>query len=325
MRALQLVGDAHRHGVKLTLRDVFERRTVAALAARSAGQGATEEAGAHLLPLTAAAGRPGARGPALIFIHAVGGMVFNYVPLALRLPEYRCFGLQARGMEPGEAPDRDFDAMLDTYAHAVRQLVPEGPYILFGYSFGGVIAHELLRRLRPQPHPDDLLILVDAVNPARPGPPPPRNLDDVLMSGLDPLFPNLARLVRPFLGLLPARAKLALGRRAIRQFLATEPEALAFQDISMELVERIMRVWLAGAAMHETARCTPHASRAVLLRARERLDPPETDQVQGWEALVASLAIHELPGNHFSMLAPEHVPEVVRVLRDVLGLPAPVT
>jgi len=321
LRALELVALAEKRGLRVASADLFSGRTIAAIARRIDGSARAADA-AHLLPLTAHAARADAREPPLILVHAVAGLVFNYVPIALRLPEYRCLGLQARGIEPGEVPDDDFEIMLDRYAATVAAAVPDGPLRILGYSFGGVIAHDLMRRLRPHPGPDDLLILIDPVNPALPGPPPPRTLDDVLAMGLEPTRPVLAKLVRPLLPMLPRQAKLALGRNSIRRFLAAAPEALAFQPVSLALTERIVAVWIAAAEMHRTARCLPHPVRTFMLCAAER----ETlDQVAGWEELVGPLTRRVLPGNHFTMLAPPRLPGVTATLREALGLthPAP--
>ncbi len=317
LRALELAVMAEARGLVLATADIFEGRSVAAMAARIDGA-AGAAAGTRLLPLTAAAARPGA--PPIILVHSVGGMVFNYVPIALALPEFRCLGLQARGIEAGETPDADYGAMLDRYAEAVRAAVPEGPLRLLGYSFGGAVAHELMRRLRPNPGPDDLLILIDPVNPARPGMVAPRSLDDVLRLGLEPTRPRLARLVAPLLPLLPRRLKLALGRDSIARFLATVPEALAFQQISLPLVERIVAVWIGFSALHATARCTSHPVRTLLLRASERVHVEESELVGGWESLVGEMTIRDMPGNHFTMLAPANVPTVAAALREGLGL-----
>jgi aspartate racemase len=45
-------------------------------------------------------------------------------------------------------------------------LRPEGPYILCGYSFGGIIAYEMAARLQRQGHEVPLLILLDSYAPA---------------------------------------------------------------------------------------------------------------------------------------------------------------
>lgn len=330
-----------RHGLPLATADIFEGRTVAAMAARlDAAAAAVADApppgGARLLPLTAAAARPGA--PVLVLFHPVGGMVMNYIPVAL--PELRCLGLQARGIEAGEAPDTNSDAMVARYAEAVRTAVPDerAPLRVCGYSFGGVVAHELMRRLRPAPGPDDLLILIDDLNPAAaasagppqplegslaaPPQPPPRSLDDLLLLGLGPTYPRVARLVLPLLPLLPRRAKLALGRRGIGRFLAAAPEALAFQRVSSALVERIVGVWIALSVVLAAVRPRPHPVRALILRASDRSQSPGIGaQVRGWERLVGEVvAERDLPGNHLTMLSVANSPAVAAALRDGLRL-----
>ena len=73
-------------------------------------------------------------------------------------------------------------------------------------------------------------------------------------------------------------------------------------------------------ALHATARCTPHPERTLLLRASEREHAQESGLVGGWEALVVEMAVRDMPGNHFTLVAPANVPAVAAALREGLGL-----
>ena len=57
-------------------------------------------------------------------------------------------GIQARGLDGRDPPYETVEAMTDEYLAAVKTRQPQGPYFLCGYSFGGLVAFELARRLR---------------------------------------------------------------------------------------------------------------------------------------------------------------------------------
>lgn len=58
------------------------------------------------------------------------------------------------------------EAIAARYLRELRAVSAEGPYILCGYSFGGIIAYEMAVRLRRQGHQVPLLILLDSYAPA---------------------------------------------------------------------------------------------------------------------------------------------------------------
>ena len=57
-------------------------------------------------------------------------------------------GIQARGLDGREPPHATVEAMAVEYLRAVKARQADGPYYLCGYSFGGLVAFEMARRLR---------------------------------------------------------------------------------------------------------------------------------------------------------------------------------
>jgi len=76
--------------------------------------------------------------------------------------EQSIYGFQARGVDGLEEPFEQIEDMAAYYLEAVDELQPVGPYILIGYSFGGLIALEMARRLVEAGKQVALLVLVDA-------------------------------------------------------------------------------------------------------------------------------------------------------------------
>lgn len=83
----------------------------------------------------------------LILCHMGNGGFVNYMGLWPLLPDRRILALQARGIEAHQQPFESLDEMLDTYFDAIKRHQPSGPYAIFGYCFGGILAFELAKRL----------------------------------------------------------------------------------------------------------------------------------------------------------------------------------
>jgi acetoacetyl-CoA synthetase len=141
-------------GYQLPLAALFRSPTVAALA-----ESLRSERGpvfSHLVPLRAGTGRP------IFIVHGIFGNVLQLKDLADRLSTERpVYAIQARGADPRQEPHSSIAEMVEAYIEAVRAVQPNGPYALAGYSFGGLIAFEMARRLRAHDEPVDLLAVLE--------------------------------------------------------------------------------------------------------------------------------------------------------------------
>ena len=98
------------------------------------------------------------------------GNVLNLRHLAQLLGGDRPFyGLQARGLY-GDAPPHDsLSAAASDYIAELRQVQAQGPYLLGGFSGGGLTAWEMARQLEAAGEEVALLVLLDTPLPLRPG------------------------------------------------------------------------------------------------------------------------------------------------------------
>ena len=97
------------------------------------------------------------------------GNVLNLRYLASLLQVDRpVYGLQARGLFRGETPHEDFVEAARDYIAEMRQVQPQGPYHLGGYSGGGLIAYEVARQLEEAGDEVATLIFLDTPLPVRP-------------------------------------------------------------------------------------------------------------------------------------------------------------
>ncbi|WP_070009638.1 non-ribosomal peptide synthetase [Streptomyces abyssalis] len=101
--------------------------------------------------------------PPLFCVHPAAGIAWSYAglttPLGAGQPVY---GLQARGLDGTEVLPATIAEMAADYLAQVRQVQPSGPYHLLGWSFGGLVAHEMAVQLQTSGERVGLLSVLDA-------------------------------------------------------------------------------------------------------------------------------------------------------------------
>jgi thioesterase domain-containing protein/acyl carrier protein len=108
--------------------------------------------------------KPGGAGPALFLVHDLGGDLLCYRDLLRHLPEDRpVYGLQALGRDGRSAPITTIEDMARRYSAEMRRVQPAAPYLVAGFSFAGVVAHEIARQLEQEGQHVAFVGLIDAV------------------------------------------------------------------------------------------------------------------------------------------------------------------
>lgn len=155
--ALRLINRVHAEfGVDLHFGQVFEAPTVRALAGRLAEH---DRAASCRVTLSGPAAGPGpaggsrAAGRELFLFHPVGGSVSSYTALARSWPG-PVHAFQSRALAEGStaALDPDLVTMATSYREELERATAEGPYLLGGWSMGGVLAYEAGRQLAERGH-----------------------------------------------------------------------------------------------------------------------------------------------------------------------------
>jgi thioesterase domain-containing protein/acyl carrier protein len=169
-------------GGELAVRTLFATPTVALLAGQLGKSSAGDGFGV-LLPV-----KDGAAGPAVFCVHPVSGIGWCYTPLAgIASAEHSVYALQARGLDGGGTLPGSVREMAADYVRQIRTVRESGPYRLMGWSFGGVVAHEMAVQLRAQGEQVETLALLDAY-PAHEAGESPALTEDEVAAGLAEFF-----------------------------------------------------------------------------------------------------------------------------------------
>jgi FkbM family methyltransferase len=146
----------------LSLVDIFQNPTIAKMAQR------TELSAQDLRPQILVPLQPLGSQTPFFCVHAVGGQVLSYSVLARQLGKERPFyGLQSPASDSAYGPLDTVEQMASAYIQEIRHVQPHGPYILGGWSMGGLVAFEMARQLQAAGEPIALLALFDTYPPTR--------------------------------------------------------------------------------------------------------------------------------------------------------------
>ncbi len=240
--------------------------------------------------------------------HAIGGSVYNYRDFCNSLgPTQSVFAFQAPSLLGTAEPFDDLVAQARTYVEALLEHRPQGPYILGGSSYGGLVAYEMGQQLIRLGHEVPLLIIIDSPAPgAMPG-----KFDDsasILYYLLEDELPVSVEELRKY---EPAE-QLAYVMEQAR--LANRPEVLP-PDLGMPM----FNTWMAHQKAMHTYKPDTYPGRVIFFRATEAMKINPLNMHAPWVDMVkGGIEIHQTPGNHNSMIVDPNVKKIGRFVKNAL-------
>jgi len=319
-----------RLGERIAMADLFRKPTIEHLA-ELVGHRPQHDLSSVIVPLQTSGTRP-----PLFGLHPGSGEVWCYMDLARRLgADQPFYGVQACRPEAGLVVHTEVEAMASDYVEALLAFHPGGPYMLCGWSMGGVIAFEVARQLRERGERVELLALIDSQ--ARSTGQSEHNLDQpghnrlvllaILALDLGMAGEKLGALLKEVKSLPPA-AQL---RR-----VWSESKRAGVVPSGMTLLEfrRLFDIFRVNADMMLRYEAGEYDGRVTLFAAEQSLEQyifgpsglwdereavmPD-DQLKGWGQHVAGgVEVHPVPGNHFTMMREPFVEMLAARLRALL-------
>jgi thioesterase domain-containing protein len=194
----------------------------------------------------------------------------------------------------------------------VCSVQPRGPYLLGGWSMGGILAYEMARQLQARGEEVGLVALIDAyANLSSGKAETPESLEP---SRLGALF--YRDLLRATGAELPCPED-ALSRmppdEALRVLEAAGRAAAALPESGLQSLETLRRVFEDN--LRAAWSYVPRPSAAALLS----LEASEASRPHGWAALARGrVEVHTLEGDHYTLLRGDGLRRVASLLREAL-------
>ena len=260
-------------------------------------------------------------------IPGVCGNVFYFYPLSRALgPDQPFYGLQAVGLDGETEPHRRIEDMAAHYIEAVLDVQPEGPYLLGGHSLGAYVAFEMERQFRELGQKVVLLAIFDAFGLSLNPLPEDSCGDDARW------LVEIGRFFGHFLGqevavscdfLRTLRPDRQLGHLMERlQELGSPPS-----ETGTDQIRGLLQVFKANHRIRYVLQGRS-PSRMILFRSSHvypdgtegnGLSEVRRSPTWGWcRYAEGPVEIHDVPGDHVTMLAEPHVAVLAERLKACL-------
>ncbi|KKY35457.1 putative polyketide synthase [Diaporthe ampelina] len=258
-------------------------------------------------------GTPRPDGQALFLLPDGSGSALSYINLppvtsTSSLPVYALF---SPFVSDPDAYDLSLPEVAAMMLRTARGLQPSGPYMIAGWSMGGILAYEAARQLLAAGEAVDMLGLIDSPCPRTLPPLPAPTLDVLdkagLFAGIDGKSNVSASTRRHFLASV----------RALEHYTPQEMPAPA-------ALGRVVAVWAKDSVLEgvvdQAKRDAVMSGDEIAGEARDWLLGKRKDfGAAGWDKLTRrGVTAKCIPGNHFSIMSPPLINEVQSALTDVL-------
>ncbi|MBD2533802.1 amino acid adenylation domain-containing protein [Nostoc flagelliforme FACHB-838] len=244
-----------------------------------------------------------------------GGYTFYLYHLARYLGSDQPFyGLQARGLDGEQEPHTTIEAIAAYNLEALRTIQPQGPYLLGGHSFGGLVAFEMALQLQKQGEEVALLALMDTLAPI-----PGNKFIEIEQDDTGYLV-ELASIIESFLNkqlsvFYDALQSLSLDEQL--NYVLEQLKTVNFfaADATPEQLRGLLKVFKAQASgLYLPQEVYPN--KINLFRTNWELN---SDPTVGWDQLSRQpIQTYTVAGEHVTMMAEPHVQVLAKQLKICL-------
>ncbi|KAJ5482339.1 Thioesterase [Penicillium sp. IBT 31633x] len=263
----------------------------------------------------------GSKAPLWLF-HPGVGEILVFLALAQHFPDRPIYAMRPRGFNPGEETFQDLADLQAIYYDALKQIQPSGPYALAGYSYGGMVAFELAKK-------------IEAAG------------DEVKFIGSFDLPPHIKHVMRrlDWTGCLlhvaffcdlfsedradelaPEICQLPKSEQLERVMAEANPVRKAELGITLASLDTWTEVTFSLANIGRnydpsgTVSCMDVFFCDPLRGVAASREEYRYTQLNRWEEFVSNdVKFHEVDGQHYTMISPERVPKFQQKLKDVLS------
>jgi amino acid adenylation domain-containing protein len=301
--ALLLITEVEKiWGKHLFLSSILQSPTIAELA-EVLRQKESTSSWSSLVPIEL-----GGHKPPLFCIHPVGGNILEYYSLAGYLNQDRpIYGLQAQGIDGKQKLIDRVEEMASHFIKEIQTVQPHGPYLLIGYSFGGLLAFEMAQQLYRQGEKVNLLGLLDT--------------RASILREVNKSFPEYLEIHLNKLRQLESLEKL---KYCISKINTLFQKKMSYRD---HLIANLSKIEMLSPEILNVLDCNIQAQqdyipqvypgKVIIFRSESQSLYRDIYPELGWKNLVSGgIECEDIPGDHYEMIREPNVRVLARKLND---------
>jgi acetoacetyl-CoA synthetase len=254
--------------------------------------------------------KEGSKEPPIFITHGLGGNIMELSQLVSRTrSEHPIYGMQARGIDGVDEPFDRIEDMAQFYLGAIKELQPHGPYLLIGYSMGGLVTFEMAQRLSKNGEKVALLAMLDSYPHAR-----HLSFGQRVRLGRRLATRHASTVMR-----LPIGDALSylIGPPERRLRLSGSGSAPDQPPISVSLAQPAKRLHESGYLAWTRYRPQFYSGKIRFVKAQVGSRYPD-DPAAVWAKLAEELEVETVPGDHLGILT-THVESLASVVSRYIG------
>ena len=252
----------------------------------------------------------------LFIVHGAGLNILNFAHIIKHFDEDQpIYGFQGVGPNGYDNWFESIEAMAARYVESVLEVNPKGPYAIAGFSFGGMVAFEMARQLKAQGKTVSLIAALDSYVDSSYY--CPTLWQKKLIRYYDRTYRRLDYLIQMVTSWKSLKQRASVKKVYLqKKYLGLKDEMTEQEVVAHELYIEADRM---VSTLVDKYQLKPDNFEVELFRAKDddtyKLDPNHL----GWKkAALKGVNIHNISGNHLSIVEPPNDKKLARMLQDVL-------
>ncbi len=259
--------------------------------------------------------RTNGAGKPLFLIHAMSGTSSVYQPLVENLHAVRpIYGVEAIGLNGTDAPLETVEEMSKLYLTAIENLGVDQPIHLCGWSFGGLIAYEMARKLSSK---NKLVSLILVDTPAQPDETSEKLNESETLVYMAQMFSDEIEIDAESLAKLDYITQLETVLDTLKK------AALVPGTLRSEALQGYINVFRANCRAIAEYHLKPCAIPTNLIRLADEKATGAlamSNDALGWNEFVGDLlSVKTIEGNHYTIIKEPQVARLAAVLDEIMS------
>ncbi|MCL6461621.1 MAG: amino acid adenylation domain-containing protein, partial [Flavobacterium micromati] len=252
----------------------------------------------------------------LFIVHGAGLNILNFSDVLQYFDEDQpVYGFQGIGPNGYENWFESIESMAACYIDSLIKVNPQGPYAVAGFSFGGIVAFEMARQLKDQGKTVSVIALLDTYADSS------YYYDSYAQKKLIRFYDKTRKWFDFLKEMITSWTSIKLHINSKKEYLLKKYFGLrdSMTDQELAALEKFIEANRHVEKLVDRYCLIPQFFEVELFRANDNMNYKLDPTHLGWKkAALNGVNIHNIAGNHLTIVAPPNDKIIARMLQEIL-------